>query len=165
MIIDETITFLQQGADLLNRVPEKVYRNNNHPYFSSGAGRHIRHILDHYRCFLNGYGSEIDYDARERNPRSENERDFGIQQIQAVIAQLRSLPRDDGFLSQPVRIRGNEGFETAWSDSTIRREMQFLLSHTVHHYALLAMILTMQGERPPAQFGVAPSTLVYQRGN
>jgi hypothetical protein len=41
------------------------------------------------------------------------------------------------------------------------RELQFLLSHTVHHYALMALILRLQGFNPAAEFGVAPSTLQH----
>ena len=41
--------------------------------------------------------------------------------------------------------------------------MQFLLSHTVHHYALIGAILRLSGVEPPAGFGLAPSTLRHQQ--
>jgi hypothetical protein len=47
--------------------------------------------------------------------------------------------------------------------STVARELQFLLSHTVHHYALIALILRLQGFEPGEEFGVAPSTLAHWR--
>jgi hypothetical protein len=50
-----------------------------------------------------------------------------------------------------------------WSYSSIGRELQFLLSHTIHHYALIALALRLQGYEPSAEFGVAPSTLQYWR--
>ncbi len=45
------------------------------------------------------------------------------------------------------------------SSSSLRRELHFLLSHTVHHYALIAMILARHGVEVEPDFGVAPSTL------
>jgi len=50
---------------------------------------------------------------------------------------------------------------TPLSDSTVRRELQYLQSHTIHHFALISMILRLQGLRPADDFGVAPSTLQY----
>ena len=47
--------------------------------------------------------------------------------------------------------------------STVRRELIFLVSHTVHHYALIAVMLRHQAVGLPADFGVAPSTLRHQR--
>jgi hypothetical protein len=48
---------------------------------------------------------------------------------------------------------------SVWAASSLARELQFTLSHTVHHYALIALILRLQGFAPPADFGVAPATL------
>ena len=44
------------------------------------------------------------------------------------------------------------------------RELQFLVSHTIHHYALIGVLLAAEGfdvslEFP--EFGVAPSTLTH----
>jgi hypothetical protein len=50
-----------------------------------------------------------------------------------------------------------------WSRSTAARELQFLVSHTVHHYALIAFILRANGIDPGADFGVAPSTLAHRK--
>lgn len=49
--------------------------------------------------------------------------------------------------------------------SSLPRELQFLLSHTVHHYALIATMNAVAGVETPEDFGVAPSTLVYRRNN
>ena len=49
-----------------------------------------------------------------------------------------------------------------WCASTGRRELQFLLSHSVHHYAIIAMICGQHEIEVPEGFGVAPSTLKYR---
>ena len=45
--------------------------------------------------------------------------------------------------------------------STVGRELQYLLDHTIHHYAIIAIILKAQSITVPEEFGVAPSTLKY----
>ena len=60
----------------------------------------------------------------------------------------------------------NEGVDvedSPWSNSTIRRELQFLVSHTVHHYALIGLILKTMDVSVPENFGVAPSTLKHEQ--
>ena len=51
----------------------------------------------------------------------------------------------------------------AWSESTVARELQFLVSHTIHHHALIAAILRLESHTPAEGFGIAPSTLKYER--
>ena len=43
----------------------------------------------------------------------------------------------------------------------ISRELQVLSSHTVHHFALIAVTLRMHGVEMDPDFGMAPSTLRY----
>jgi len=63
----------------------------------------------------------------------------------------------------PVTLRvcteGACGGERGWVFSNLARELQFLASHTVHHYALIALTLTALGVPVDADFGMAPSTL------
>lgn len=58
-----------------------------------------------------------------------------------------------------LRSVAGSGSEPDWSDSSVKRELQFLVSHTVHHYALIKELLRREGFDPGAEFGVAPSTL------
>ena len=43
--------------------------------------------------------------------------------------------------------------------STLSRELQFLVSHTVHHDALIAAAARALGVATEPDFGIAPSTL------
>ena len=64
-------------------------------------------------------------------------------------------------MRKPGRYLGGE--EQQWSRSTLRRELQFLLSHTIHHFALIGLLLSFHGVEPGEEFGVAPSTLKHWR--
>jgi hypothetical protein len=58
------------------------------------------------------------------------------------------------------------GAGAEWNRSTARRELRFLLSHTIHHYALIALSLGTRGFEIPealSGFGVAPSTLRHRK--
>ena len=49
--------------------------------------------------------------------------------------------------------------EWVWSSGL--RELDFLQSHTIHHFALIAYKLEALGIEVEDNFGVAPSTLKY----
>ena len=49
-----------------------------------------------------------------------------------------------------------------WTASTVGRELAYLLSHTIHHYALIRLLAYDHGVRLDAEFGVAPSTLKHR---
>ncbi len=165
-IIRDNILFLRQGIDLLRQINDEIYVKAVAPYAASGVGKHIRHNLDHYEMFLAGLQTGyIDYDGRRRDPRIETDRHYATQKMLSIISRLEGLEAQR--LDDPISVKMNEGDEvddsSSRSQSTIRRELQFLLSHTVHHYALIAIILKIQGFGCREDFGVAPSTLKYQQ--
>jgi len=49
--------------------------------------------------------------------------------------------------------------------SSVKRELQFLVSHTLHHYALIALQLKQQDQPVQPGFGMAPSTVRFQAEN
>lgn len=165
--LQSNIHFLNQGIELLSSVSDELYTKNNGPYNKSGIGRHFRHIIEHYFSLIDSkYIGLIDYDARERNLRLENDREFMISSLRQVVSSLQELSNTPEKLAQTVQIRSNEGVgedNSPLSESTIRRELQFLISHTVHHYALIGLILETLGFKPDESFGVAPSTLKYEQ--
>jgi uncharacterized damage-inducible protein DinB len=163
LILDDNIRYLHQGIELIKSISDPVYTRAFPPLYKSGVGPHFRHCLDHYSSLIGGLeGGRIDYDSRERDTRIEQDRAFTVALIQTLILALKSIQEDQ--LDQPVQSKTDCGSDDAnpWCSSSVRRELQFLVSHTVHHYALIAMILRHQGVEPPATFGVAPSTLRHE---
>ncbi|MBK7948380.1 MAG: hypothetical protein IPK00_06475 [Deltaproteobacteria bacterium] len=59
-----------------------------------------------------------------------------------------------------VDVRCDEG--DPWVASTLSRELHFVASHTVHHFALIRLTLARCGRSTPAEFGVSPSTLAHR---
>lgn len=153
---------LQQGIELLSRHDERTFCASDAASYGSGIGSHFRHVLDHYRSFLEGVsGGLIDYDNRHRDTAEEKFLDSAIEALKSVKESLESSEVD---VEAPVRVKvcaSTRESEALHSGSTAGRELQFLVSHTVHHYALIAIASRMHGIFPNEEFGVAPSTLKY----
>lgn len=164
-IVQANIYFIEQGIDLLHELDEDLYHKKIGPFNKSEIGRHFRHVIEHYQSLLSRSEFLIDYDGRSRDKKLETNRLFMIETMEKVIIALNEFLKNPTELDSSVQIRSNEGDSedyTTMSSSTIRREFQFLISHTVHHYALIGLILKTMGFQPPEDFGVAPSTLNYE---
>lgn len=163
ILAHQNIHFLDQGIALLDALDDSLYRScDDHGH--SCVGAHLRHVLDCYRCFLAGLESgRIDYDARERNADLETDRQIARRNMLEIRRALEQLEAGDRNRQALVRVDAAAWNEVdPWTRSTLGRELQFLLSHTVHHYALIAMTLRVIGFEPGSGFGVAPSTLEYR---
>ena len=161
-LIQQNIEVLRQGLKLLSGLDDQVYPNVRHPFSNYGIGSHFRHCLDFYQSFLNGMElGWIDYDDRKRDDLIETDLRTAIEKFEAAIQRLELLSWVDGQTSVMVRLEysGNRQDPGSWSCSSVMRELQSLISHTVHHYALIALMLQLNGVEPPEEFCVAPSTL------
>ena len=167
-LTEGNVAFLRQGADLIDRLTDEQYTNAPESFSRGGVGAHFRHIIDHYDSFLAGLDrGRIDYDARHRDPRVESDRAFALSKLEAICQ--RTVGLDPRLATAPIEatlLCGEPaGSISTWSATSVTRELQFLASHTVHHYAVIAAMLRPQGVEPGDDFGVAPSTLEYERGN
>lgn len=163
-LAQENIFYLDQMASLLNRIDADRYSRSALPVFSSGIGSHLRHALDHYSNFLAGMEiGAVDYESRRRGTDVETDPDRAREQIDEIIEGLRRLTQADEDQAMEVHVEdGGAGpADVPLASSTVRRELDFLLSHTIHHYALIAAALRLDGFDPGDEFGVAPSTLRY----
>jgi uncharacterized damage-inducible protein DinB len=164
-LAEGNLAFLRQALELVRRMSDDDYRGTTPELPRGGVGAQFRHIFDHYDCFLRGLdGGRIDYDVRERDPRLECERGCALDKLGALSRDLASLPHAELRRSVQVALDCGEGDERIWSTSTVARELQFLVSHTVHHFAVIAVMLRRRGFEPGDDFGVAPSTLKYEQG-
>ncbi len=162
-LIAGNIQSLRQGIDLIRTIDDATYSTAS-AFSQSGLGSHFRHCIDFYNSFIAGIGSgRIDYDARERDLTVESERGRATEKMEAIIRSLGKLSTAEGEREVWVNSEGAENGDPRWSRSSIRRELQFLLSHTVHHYAIIAVHLRLRGIDPGQSFGVAPSTLRHWR--
>jgi uncharacterized damage-inducible protein DinB len=155
-LIRVNTTWLEQALALVSLVDDHRYSSQPPGFGPHTAGRHLRHILEFYECFLDGveHGRVVDYDSRKRDPTIETDRGAATSRIRRIIDRLFHLRASD----EPILVQVDD----CDARSTIARELQVLSSHTIHHFALIAMTLHAYGLRVDPRFGVAPSTLRYQ---
>ena len=168
--IVNNVKTLRSGAKILASLSNSEYNHIPEPYFTASLGKHFRHILDHYTCFLNGLSEgHIDYDSRARISNIETDAQFAIEVMNQIIVQLETLGliliNERNFSGKTIKVclcTSTEDRPTFPVGSSIERELIFLHGHTTHHFALIAAILKLQNCSIDNQFGVAPSTLAYE---
>lgn len=163
-LIAANCSCLRQGATLVGELPEGLY-TGFHPSSPEGSiGAHLRHCIDHFDCFLKGLGQgKIDYAKRDRRLDLEQDPGVAIPHLEGIVTGLMALQGEwDRDRVIDVKVASFDDRDEGWLPSTLGRELQFLLSHTIHHFALIAMLLRLAGLTPPKEFGVAPSTLHYR---
>ncbi len=154
---------LEQGAELAAALEEEAFARALVLSPGGSVGAHLRHVADFVRALLRDHaGGRVDFDLRERDERSERDRERARAQLKRLAGELATLAELEPTRALLVRSEGClVGPE--WQRSTLARELSGLLSHTVHHYALIAVLLRARGLEPPPDFGVAPSTLAHWR--
>ncbi len=166
-LFKDNISFLQQAIDLLGQLDDSAFSEGMPPLSGSGIGPHLRHCLDHYECFLNGVSEGyINYDQRSRDPDVESSVTKALKYLKELQHRLSDVSRIHPDTS--LRIHMDCGTQdTAAAEkgtgTTVARELQFLVSHTVHHYAIISMLCRHKSIPLPDGFGVAPSTLKYEQ--
>jgi len=158
--VADNIAFLRQGVALVERLSAHVFTHGSELCPGGTVGSHVRHCLDFYVSFLDGVGAgRIDYDDRRRDAELETVPARALQVFGEVTGRLEEIRAADRDATLLVRGDGSARGGGAWTRSSIGRELQFLLSHTIHHFALIGFMLRATGLEVDALFGVAPSTL------
>lgn len=161
---DAVVEVLRQGESLLHKIDNEKYTRKLPQAFHSAIGGHYRHCLDHFQSLLHGLDTdEVNYDHRGRDPRIENDREFALVETQRILRACQSIPAP--FLDCSVNVRSQVNYEIDRAPligSTVGRELMYAVAHTIHHYALIAVMCRLLDVQVPEGFGVAPSTLKYQ---
>jgi hypothetical protein len=158
LLVGQCVAVLRQGIDLIENLTDALFTRSRASEKSS-VGTHFRHNLDFVTNFLSGLETgELDYNRRERNLRVETNRAYAAQRFREAILRLENMTPAD--LGKKLLVR-SETIESLWCESSGWREMEFLQSHTIHHYALIQIKLASFGFAVPPDFGVAPSTLEF----
>ena len=163
-LIDQNIASLRQAVAALEGIDDITYRTIPTALAPHRVGGHLRHILEFYECFLDGLEtSHIDYDARRRDETVETNRNAALDRIQSVIYRLEraSELRGDPIVWVRVEDAQTGVLDDSYMTSSVGRELQALSSHTIHHFALIAMTMKALGVPVVRDFGTAPSTLRY----
>jgi uncharacterized damage-inducible protein DinB len=164
-MVDSLKEVLKQGERLILSLDDEIFTTKIPLASNATIGAHYRHTLEHFRSLFEGLQQEeIDYDARRRDPLIETQREAALLETRALMEQSSCL--DDCDLDESIMARfkvSYTGTDSTVAESTLGREVMFCISHAIHHYALIAIMARLLEVSLPSGFGVAPSTINYQR--
>ena len=150
----QLVCLLNQLAALVTRLNDGHYLSVRASEVSGSVGGHVRHCLDHVAALARGFESgQIDYDGRVRGTAVESHRHAATTEIERLVGVIEDMA---GY-SPDTPVWVNVGSPDL-APSTLARELAFISSHTIHHFALIALLLHDMGVRVPPRFGYAPST-------
>lgn len=149
---------LDEVAAIVMAADEAIYTAR--PIAASGSiGEHVRHCLDHIAALVAATPSRaMSYDRRERGTAVERDPAEALRQImrlQASVDRWGVRSMDDPVCVTSLVTPAGESV-TGWS--TLGRELAYVNSHTIHHQALIAVLLELAGVPVPDHLGLAPST-------
>lgn len=160
------VSLLAQCAAMVASIDDVAYCTTSRTIRGGTIGKHVRHVLDHFRAAIGpcaGGDACIDYDRRERDVPMETDRALALAAIEELAALVRGL--DGAELGSAVRVRVMLGADGAGAEvrSTRARELAFAAHHAVHHHAMVRAIAAEFGHEMPEDLGRAPSTLNHER--
>ena len=160
--VEPLISVLRQLADILHATPDDQYTMKPVRVVNGSIGGQVRHCLDHVDSLLAGCClGEMSYDNRQRGTDVETSRSAALQAIERQERELQEILHLS--VDQPIRLKvlmAATGPSILVATS-LGRELAFVMSHTVHHIALIGVIAKVLGIDVPDRFGYAPSTLAY----
>jgi uncharacterized damage-inducible protein DinB len=155
------VAVLRQLAELIERMSDAEYCKKPVGFVSGNIGGHVRHSLDHIDALLAAVEHDaLDYDQRRRGTDVETSRAAALAAIarQEELLTRRALPEQRRLRLTMII---NPDRAPVVVETTVGREAVFVLSHTIHHNALIAVLAKTLGVAVAEHFGYAPSTLAH----
>ena len=159
-VLDQALAVV--GAHAVPAAPQSAPQSAT--TFAGPVGAHLRHVVEHYEALVHGLNlGVVDYDDRPRDRQLETSPTLARDRLLGV-RQVLGLWTPD-MLDRPVQVLGQAGITGDFDfcvTSSVGRELAFLASHAVHHFALLVEHLQRHGVPVPAHFGKAPGTVANE---
>ena len=151
---------LEEVAAVIAGLSPDVYRARPLPDVSGSIGEHVRHCLDHIDALVSAdRSSDLSYECRRRGTAVETEPAAALRAIQLLRINI-AVGRWSAGAHEPIFVSAtmSRDGKVVTGMSTIAREMAFVLNHTIHHQATIALLASLQGCGVPDDFGYAHST-------
>ncbi len=161
MIIQQNQALIQQAIDLISKTEISIYGRCCEEVFDSSIGQHLRHCIEHYDELFMAIADDrvVRYHARPRDPEVETDPNAAANRLRFIYNQL------DRVGDKNTCVQVSDGGIAEPSKSSLFRELEFLISHTVHHFALITVIANRFQIEVPENFGVAFTTLKHRESN
>lgn len=140
------VAVLRQLEEVIENLKDEQYRMKPVGIVGSSIGGHVRHCLDHVDALLRAIDmGELNYDHRERGTDVETNPLAARAVIHRQERQLLALWPD--VIDHPLRMKTLLGpaLPPQEVETSVGRELAFVLSHTVHHNALVDVMARILG--------------------
>ncbi len=160
-LIDQFTGTLDQAAKFVENLKDREFADETD---NGSVGTHFRHVLDFVFLFLDGIKTgKINYDRRDRQTGIESDRLRTIERIRCAANELKNKPpaafdKKIELCLENTELADSEGL---WCETSVLRELEFVRSHAIHHFALIGAKLKERGIKYDERFGIAPSTLAF----
>jgi uncharacterized damage-inducible protein DinB len=156
------VAVLRQLGDLLQRTTDQQYAQKPVGVVKSSMGGHVRHCLDHVDALLAGMMTgEMSYEHRRRGTDVEVNRRAALREITRLEEALKGIRDWPLYHSIQLQVLMTANGPSVIVETSLGRELAFVLSHTIHHNALIGVMANILGITTPDRFGYAPSTLAH----
>jgi uncharacterized damage-inducible protein DinB len=154
---------LRQLAEVVGSLTDEQYGTRPVGVIPSSIGGHVRHCLEHVDALLAGIDDgAVDYDQRHRGSAVETCRSLALETLARQERQLLALPSYPESLPLRLSLLLSSYAAPVQVETTLGRELGYVLSHTIHHNALIGVMVRLLGVAAPNDFGYAPSTIAYR---
>ena len=153
---------LTQLTELVTQINEQDFTRPAVTLSNSTIGQHIRHTLEFFLCFENGYSSGvINYDKRAHDKLIESDKYIAL----SAIGQIREFV--SSFAEKPLILEVGYDLlndDVITIDTTATRELVYNIEHAVHHMAIMKIGIREIATyiKLPPDFGIAASTIRYK---
>jgi len=153
------IDLLDQLQALIDTLDDLDYARPAPGRSSGGVGGHVRHCLDHVMALLTSTHTGVcAYDRRARGTDVESCRRAALRAISTLTSALSDV--DPELLDRTVSVETqiDQSGAMITTRSSVGREVAFVISHTIHHQAIVGQMLLARGIILGPRFGLAPAT-------
>lgn len=150
---------LAELTTLLESLSQANYLQKPVGTIQASIASHVRHCLDHIAALLAAAETgDLNYDVRVRNTPVETDRHAALSKISTLQYQLTALGQKAADRPLSISCLLTADGEPVHAITSLGREFAFVLSHTIHHNALIRVMASTLGVTVPERFGFAPST-------
>ncbi len=167
ILVQGMIEAIDQGTEILESLNLNHYKEPAKPILDYSIGSHFRHILDLIHALKEGIDKgSADYNNRRRGHIVERDPGEAAKELIELKKWILNLEESNLFTEITViseaLLSNNKSVKL---QSTIARELLFVSSHAIHHYAIITTAMKQKGINVNNKIGYAPATVSYLRSN
>jgi uncharacterized damage-inducible protein DinB len=155
-------SILAQLTELVTQINEQDFTRPAVTLSNSTIGQHIRHTVEFFLCFENGYGiGIINYDKRAHDKLIESDKYIALSAIDRIREFISTFTEKPLTLEVGYNLT-NDDFITI--ETTATRELVYNIEHAVHHMAIMKIGIREIATyiKLSSDFGIAASTIRYK---